>query len=70
MITNISALQQLAKTKNWSIPELAHHLGVDYSYLYRVMRGPKGGGAKLWTGIYRLCKEYGLEIEDYLTEQK
>lgn len=66
MRTNRSALQQLAETKNWTIPELARRLGVEYSYLFRIMRGEKQGGAKLWSGIYSLCKQEGLVIEDYL----
>ena len=65
MKVNRSALMQLAETRNWSIPELAKRLGVNYSYLYRIIRGEKQGGAKLWSGIYVLCKQEGLSIEDY-----
>jgi transcriptional regulator with XRE-family HTH domain len=66
MKPNISGLQQLAKTRNWTLPELARRLGVNYSYLFRIMRGDKNGGAKLWSGIYCMCKEEGLSVEDYL----
>jgi len=66
MKPNISGLQQLAKTKNWTLPELARRLGINYSYLFRIMRGEKSGGAKLWSGIYCMCKVEGLSIEDYL----
>jgi len=66
MKLNRSALIQLAETKNWSTPELANRLGINYSYLYRIMQGEKQGGAKLWSGIYVLCKQEGLSIEDYV----
>jgi len=66
MKVNRSALVQLAETKNWSIPELANRLGIDYSYLYRIMQGEKQGGGKLWSGIYVLCKKEGLPMEDYI----
>ncbi|NLX02920.1 MAG: helix-turn-helix transcriptional regulator [Syntrophomonadaceae bacterium] len=66
MKVNRSALMQLAETRNWSIPELAKRLGINYSYLYRIIRGEKQGGAKLWSGIYVLCKQEGLSIEDYV----
>ncbi|HBQ25496.1 MAG TPA: hypothetical protein DD791_03795 [Syntrophomonas sp.] len=66
MKINRSALVQLAETRNWSIPELAKRLGVNYSYLYRIIQGEKQGGAKLWSGIYSLCKQEGLSIEDYI----
>jgi predicted transcriptional regulator len=66
MKINRFALMQLAESRNWSIPELAKRLGVNYSYLYRIMRGEKQGGAKLWSGIYILCKQEGLSVEDYI----
>lgn len=66
MQANVAALLELAKARNWTRPELARRLGVDYSYLYRITRGEKKGGAKLWTGIYYLCKEEGLPLEEYI----
>ncbi len=66
MKANISALMSLADTKNWSIPELADHLRINYSYLFRILKGEKDGGAKLFAGIYRLCKEEGLSIDDFV----
>jgi AraC-like DNA-binding protein len=66
MRANIFALKQLARVKQWTIPELARQLGINYSYLFRVMRGEKRGGAKLWCGIYRLCKKEGLLVDDFI----
>lgn len=66
MKVNITALKQLAETRKWSTPELANRLNIDYSYLFRILRGEKGGGAKLFAGIYRLCKEEGLSIDDFI----
>ena len=44
MKLNRPALLYLAETKNWSTPELANRLGINYSYLYRIMQGEKQGG--------------------------
>ncbi len=66
MKANVAALLALGKTRNWTLPELARRLGIDYSYLYRIVRGEKNGGAKLWSGIYHLCKEEGLPLEKYI----
>lgn len=66
MKINITSLIKLAETEDWSIPELAAQLGVEYSYLYRVLKKEKNGGAKLFNGIYQLCKSKGLNIEDYI----
>lgn len=60
---NIEALKALAKEKGWSTPELARRLGIDYSYLFRIIKGKKKGGSKLFTGIYKLCTEEGLDFE-------
>lgn len=59
-------LQKLANQNNWSIPELANQLGVEYSYLTRVLSGEKNGGAKIFAGLYKICKEKELNIEDYI----
>jgi len=67
MKIRVYALQQLAETKNWSIPYLAERLGVNYSYLFRVLRGEKSGGSKLLSGIYHLCQEEGLAMDDYIS---
>lgn len=47
-------------------PQAAERLGVDYSYLFRVLNNEKKGGAKLFAGIYRLCKEENLSFDDYM----
>lgn len=65
MNINIDALRQLAEERNWSIPELAARLNVEYSYLHRVLKGEKKGGGKLFAGIYNLCVEEGLQAEHY-----
>jgi transcriptional regulator with XRE-family HTH domain len=59
---NIEALKMLIKERDWSTPELARRLGVDYSYLFRVIKGKKKGGSKLFAGLYRLCAEEGLDF--------
>lgn len=70
MKVNIEKLIKLAEKEGWSTPELAHQLGIDYSYLYRVLKKDKNGGAKLFNGLYQLCKEKGLDVEEYIFLQK
>lgn len=66
MRANISALINLAHARGWSIPELAAHLRINYSYLFRILKGQKQGGAKLFAGIYLLCQQEGLDMEDFI----
>lgn len=70
MKVNSKKLSELAKTEGWSIPELANKLGVEYSYLFRVLKNEKNGGGKLFNGLYQLCKEMKLNIEDYIFLKK
>jgi transcriptional regulator with XRE-family HTH domain len=66
MKVKVGALRKLAKQRGWSIPELAKQLDVDYSYLSRVMNNEKNGGTKVFSGIYALCKQEGLNVDDYI----
>lgn len=66
MQVNVAKLIELAKNKNWSMPELANKLNIDYSYLFRIIKHEKKGGAKLFTGLYQLCKDEGLNIDDFI----
>ncbi|QSF42705.1 helix-turn-helix domain-containing protein [Paenibacillus tianjinensis] len=70
MKVNADKLMELAQKEGWSIPELANRLGVDYSYLFRVLKKSKNGGGKLFNGLYQLCKEKDLNIEEYIFLQK
>lgn len=66
MRVDIDAVITLAKTKGWSTPELASKIGINYSYLFRILTGEKKGGAKFLGGIYHLCKNEKLNIDDYI----
>jgi transcriptional regulator with XRE-family HTH domain len=66
LVVNTTALKSLAWEKGWSIPELAKRLGIDYSYLFRVINGEKKGGGKLFAGLYRLCREENLDFNNYI----
>lgn len=66
MRLNTDALIRLAESRNWSIPELAKKLGVDYSHLFRVLNKEKGAGVKLFSGVYNLCREEGLDADEYI----
>ncbi|MCK4257812.1 MAG: helix-turn-helix transcriptional regulator [Halanaerobiales bacterium] len=63
---NTSKLEGFMHSKGWSEPMLARALGVDYSYLYRLLRGERKGGGKVYIGILRICKHEGLDVFDFL----
>lgn len=61
-----AALIELAEKNGWSIPFLADELGIDYTYLFRILKGEKNGGSKVFSGLYQLCNKENLNIEDYI----
>ncbi|MGE5391858.1 MAG: hypothetical protein ACM3PE_12440 [Deltaproteobacteria bacterium] len=67
MKAKVSALMDLACDMGWSIPELAVRLQIDYSYLFRILKGQKNGGAKFLAGVYCLCQQEGLYLENYIS---
>lgn len=66
MRVNIQAIEKLAEVRGWSTPVLAEKVGVEYSYLFRILNGKKNGGAKLFVGLFKLCKQENLKVEDYI----
>ncbi len=63
---NISRLENLMKSKGWSEPMLANELGIDYSYLYRLLRGKRNAGKKVYDGIFKLCQREHIDIEEFI----
>lgn len=66
MQVNVEALLELAEKKGWSVPELANRIGINYSYLFRIVKGSKKGGTKVFIGLYKLCVEEGLDIRELI----
>lgn len=54
------------KSKGWSEGMFAHKLDVDYTYIYRVMRGERGIGKKLILGLMKFCEREGLNFADFV----
>ncbi|MGI6649596.1 MAG: XRE family transcriptional regulator [Bacillota bacterium] len=58
MKINVDTLRELIRTEfNNSAPLAAKTLGIDYSHLYRILKGEKDGGAKILGGLFFYCKK-------------
>lgn len=67
---DVNKLRQLCQSRGWSEPMFARILGIDYSYLYRVMRGERKAGKKFISSMLRLCRHLNLDIYDFLNEEE
>lgn len=66
MQVNLKKLKKLAESKDWSIPELAERMALDYSFLYRVLQGQRMPGGKFISGLMLLCMNEGLDFEEFV----
>lgn len=66
MRLDIKSAKKLLEERGWSEVMFARKLGLDYSYVYRVMRGDRGVGKKFLTGLMKLCEKEGLNFRDYI----
>lgn len=66
MRLNLEKTRELLKDRSWSEVIFARRLDLDYSYIYRVMRGKRGVGKKYLKGLLILCEEEGLNFKEYI----
>lgn len=66
MRLNREKTEQLLQERGWSEVMFARKLNLDYSYVYRVMRGERGVGKKFLSGLMKLCEQEGMEFKDYI----
>lgn len=66
VLVNVAALEKYMGQNKLSMPQLAEKLNIEYSYLYRIMKGEKAGGGKVISGLIGLCANEGLDITNYI----
>lgn len=66
MRLNKQKTEQLLQERGWSEVMFARKLNLDYSYVYRVMRGERGVGKKFLSGLMKLCEIEGMDFKDYI----
>lgn len=59
-------IQNLLQQRGWSTVTFAHKVGVDYSYMYRVLRNQRGIGPRFLSGFMKLCERSGINFRNYV----
>lgn len=67
MELDLNVMRQLLDARGWSEVILARQLGLDYSYVYRIMRKERGIGKKFITEFMKLCEREDLEFKRFVT---
>lgn len=66
MNLNRERTEKYLRDRGWSEVMFARMLDLDYSYVYRVMRGERGVGKKFIGSLMRLCEREGLDFKDFV----
>lgn len=66
MRLNLQRTEQLLMSRGWSEVTFARKLHLDYSYVYRVLRGERGVGRKFLKGLMLLCEREGLNFREFI----
>jgi len=64
---NIEKVREYMQLKSWSEKDLSEKMQVDYTTVYRVLRGERNPGPKFINGILRAC--VGLEFNEIFLTQ-
>lgn len=67
MVLDYDALHSLIESRGWTEVRLAKRMGLNYSYLFRVLRKERGIGKKFIAGLMKICEEEGLEFKDFIS---
>ena len=66
MRLNLEKTKRLLEERGWSEVMFARKLNLDYSYVYRVLRGQRGVGKKFLKGLLRLCERENLNFKEFI----
>lgn len=66
MWLNLEKTQNLLEERGWSEVMFARKLNLDYSYVYRVLRGQRGVGKKFLKGLLKLCERESLNFKEFI----
>ncbi|MFT9495933.1 hypothetical protein [Anaerosolibacter sp.] len=66
MFVNIVKLENLLNNRNWSTYKLSKLLGLDYSYVHRVMKKEATPGSKFINSLIKMCQENNLDVNEYI----
>ncbi|AZR74511.1 hypothetical protein BBF96_14620 [Anoxybacter fermentans] len=66
MKVNLEKLKNFLEERGWNEVIFARKMDLDYSYVYRVMRGQRGVGIKFLTRLIKLCDQNKLNFRDFI----
>ncbi|AZR73723.1 hypothetical protein BBF96_10205 [Anoxybacter fermentans] len=66
MRLNLEKIKSFLEERGWNEVLFARKLNLDYSYVYRVMRGQRGIGNKFIAGLLKFCEQENLDFRKFI----
>jgi transcriptional regulator with XRE-family HTH domain len=63
---DIDKIKDLLIDKGWSSYKLSRMMGLDYSFVFRVLKGEANPGSKFVAGFVKICNSFGLDVNNYI----
>lgn len=57
---------EIKKREKLSNEEIAQVMGINYSYLFKIIKKQAKPGKKIFDAVTNLCKRYNLNSNDYI----
>ena len=65
-LINIAAINEFIEKNEWTSYKLAKELGLDYSYVFRVLKGEVNGGNKFVSRIISFCNKNKIDVRQFI----
>lgn len=61
-----ATISEIKKEHKLSNDEIAEVMGINYSYLFKILNKTATPGKKIFDAVTNLCKEYNLNPNEYI----
>lgn len=61
-----ATISEIKKGHKLSNDEIAEVMGINYSYLFKILNKTATPGKKIFDAVTNLCKEYNLNPNEYI----
>ena len=65
-LINIDAINDFLSEKGWTSYRLSKELGLDYSYVFRVLKKEVNGGNKFLTRLIEFCNRSKISLNEFI----
>lgn len=65
-LINIKAINEYLSQKGWTSYKFSQELGLDYSFVFRVLKGEANPGIKFTQKLIKFCNNNDIDIKRFI----